>query len=42
MLSGAEVKNEWSNIFTPPIRLHGMGRESFIFTFVRTQEYQEE
>jgi len=35
-LSGAEFKNEWSYISTPPISLHGEKRENFAFTFTNT------
>jgi hypothetical protein len=29
--SSAKVKNEWNNISTPPVRLHGVDRETFTF-----------
>jgi len=29
--SSAEVKNEWSYTFAPPIYLHGMDRDNFTF-----------
>jgi hypothetical protein len=31
--SGAEVKKEWSYTSTPPIHLHGVDRENFIFNY---------
>jgi len=35
-LSGAEFKNEWSYISTPPISLHEEERENFAYTFTNT------
>ena len=33
----ADVKNEWSHTFAPPICLHGVGKEDFtFFTFTFT------
>jgi hypothetical protein len=32
--SNAEVKNEWSCTSPPPIRLHGVDRDSFTFTYI--------
>ena len=32
--SNAEVKNEWSCTSTPPIRLHGVDRDNFTFTYI--------
>ena len=29
--SSTKVKHDWSNIYTPPLLLHGKGRENFIF-----------
>jgi len=36
-LSGAEFKNEWSYISTPPIFLHGKERENFAFIFTNAR-----
>ena len=33
--NSTEVKNEWSFTWAPPIRLPGMDRDSFTFTFTR-------
>ena len=36
-LSNADVKNEWSYSFTPPVRLHGMdGKLPFLYNFPTT------
>ena len=36
VLSGAEVKNEWSCTIIPPVCLRGMDRDYFTFTLHNT------
>jgi hypothetical protein len=33
--SNAKVKNEWSHILAPPIRLHNVIRDKFIFSVIQ-------
>jgi hypothetical protein len=35
--SSAKVKNEWSCTSAPPISLHGMDRENFIFYYIMAE-----
>jgi hypothetical protein len=38
----AEVKNEWSYTFAPPICLHGVDRDNFAFTFYKCVGIQKQ
>ena len=39
--SSAEDKNEWMYASTPPVRLHSIDPDKFMYTYYQTQMYEQ-